>query len=323
MDRGPSRNQQRKTARRLATQQRVETARVERVVRSLREFGIFTLAAAGVSLTLLPEAFLYLVLFVYVAIPLWAAERFFELREYSQGLRVIPLVVGLTLAGIFSQQFVFARLPLSAYVWSTGGAYQAGSVVNGIQWNAKFNDIHVVLSNDSDHDYAQVDLLVRPRQPVVAAALVTAFPVASISRVLPMTSFDLQLFHQATGTRTDIPFEWFASTTGYRLHCDYLPQHSRIELLMALARINQKVVDLDAVHIAGPWGFGRNGQLWWRWQNFALYDDVFSSRPSDLRVKIKGQYVAFYRRNHLKETVSASAPMTDFGTQASKGLRQK
>jgi hypothetical protein len=286
MDRGPSRNQQRKTARRLATQKRVETARIERVVRSLREFGIFTLAAAGVSLTLLPEAFLHLVLFVYVAIPLWAAERFFELREYSQGLRVIPLVVGLTLAGIFSQQFVFARLPLSAYVWSTGGAYQAGSVVNGIQWNA-------------------------------------AFPVASISRVLPMTSFDLQLFHQATGTRTDIPFEWFASTTGYRLHCDYLPQHSRIELLMALARINQKVVDLDAVHIAGPWGFGRNGQLWWRWQNFALYDDVFSSRPSDLRVKIKGQYVAFYRRNHLKETVSASAPMTDFGTQASKGLRQK
>jgi hypothetical protein len=306
MDREPSRTQKRNVARREARRAKAEATRVEHIVKYLRLLGGSSAAVTAVSLMLLPEAFPYFVSCVYGTIVLFTADAFYELRQYRRSLRVLPVIVGLIILGLFSAQFVFTKLAVTDFVWSTAGAYQPGSVVNGIQWSAKFNDIHVVLSNDSNRDYTQLDALIRPTEPVVAATAVTTFPTVSLSREYPMNSFDLQMFHQATGTRTDISIKWFASTTGFRLHCDLLPSHSRIEVLMAVATINQKAVDAEGTHISGPWGFGDKGQLWWRWQTFPLTEDFFGPQPSLNTVKITGHYVAFYRHKNLAESVSVS-----------------
>ena len=319
MARELNRTQRRQLARQAAAREKAEATMAEHIIKYLRLLGGFSAAATAVSLMLLPEAFPYFVACVYGTIVLFTADAFFELREYRRSLRVLPVVVGLTILSVFSAQFVFTRTSVTDFVWSTAGAYQPGSVVNDIQWNMKFNDIHVVLSNDSDHDYTQFDALIRPSEPVVAATVVTIFPAASLAREYPMNSFDLQMFHQATGTRTEIPIDWFASTTGFRLHCNSFPNHSRIEVLMAVAIINQKAVDAESTHISGPWTFGDKGQLWWRWQTFPLTDNFFGPQPTDLgKVKITGHYVTFYRRKNLADLTSVSEGVLNAVTQLRK-----
>lgn len=258
----PSRTQRRNVARRVARRGKAEATKIEHIVRYLRAAGAFSLAASGVSLMLLPDAYPYFVAFVCTAGLLWTADAFFELSDYRLEFRLLPAIVGLAAIVVFSKQFIFVKLPLSQFVWSTGGAYQSGTIVNGIQWSSKFTDIHITLSNDSDYDYTQVSLLVRPKNPVITAALITTLPNVSVSRENPMKSFDLQLWHQQTGVHTDIPVDWFASTGGFRIRADMLPAQSHIEILLAVAGINQKKINGD--YVAGPWGFGRNGQFWFR-----------------------------------------------------------
>lgn len=313
MDREPNRNRRRKAAKQAAQQNQTDTTRVGRIVKYLRGFGAFSVAAAGVTLMLLPEAFPYFVSFVVVAGVLWTADAVFELREYPPVLRAVPVVVGLIAIGLFGKQFIFASVPLSEYAWSTGGAYQPGETVGGIQWSTKFNDIHVTIGNTSDYDYNQVDLLIKPPEPVLAATIVTPSSNASISRELfPMAFFDLELWHHKTGVRTDITIEWFASTGGFRLRCDSLPRQSNIEVLMAIATPNQKTITAKANtdYVSGPWGVGKS-KFWLKWQNFPLNDNFFDPRPDPKTVEITGQYTAFYRHKHMKESLSVSQPITN------------
>lgn len=308
MDRGPSRTQQRKAAKRAARRKTAETANVERAVRYFHRAGAFSAVASGMSLLLLPDAYPYFVFFACAAILLWAADAFVELREYRYRYRLVPVVVGVAAILVFSKQFIFVPLPLSESVWSTGGAYQPGSIVNGIPWSSKFRDIHVTIANDSEYDYTQLTFLLRPKHSVIAASLVTTLAKVSVSRENPMTSFDLQLWHRQTGVRTDIPVDWVASTGGFRIRADVLPSHSHIEVLLAVADINQKKVKTAGDYLSGPWGFGRNGQFWFRWQGFTLTDDFFLHSPSDV-VKIKGTYTAFYRHKRVFDKLPVPEPM--------------
>ncbi len=241
--------------------------RAERLVLYLRAAGVLSSAFSAATLMLLPDAFLYFIILVYAAILLWGADLFYELRGHGRAYQVPPLVVGSAFLVLFSLQFVLPKLHLTEFAWSTNGAYHAGMTVNGILWRSKFSDLHVTISNDSDYDYAQVSLL--------------------------------------TGIRTDIPVDWFASTGGFRVRADALPAHSHIEMLFALSGI--RTIDPKDNYVAGPWTVGKYGQFWFRWQSFELSDDYFLALKPHLDVvKIKGSYVAFYRRKYIRDTVTSS-----------------
>src|SRR5260370_15461467 len=182
--------------------------RAERLVLYLRAAGVLSSAFSAATLMLLPDAFLYFIILVYAAILFWGADLFYELRGHGRAYQVPPLVVGSVFLVLFSLQFVLPKLHLTEFAWSTNGAYHAGMTVNGILWRSKFSDLHVTISNDSDYDYAQVSLLIKPQYPVIAATLVTTIPNASLSRENPITVIDLQLWQRQTGISRDIPVDW-------------------------------------------------------------------------------------------------------------------
>jgi hypothetical protein len=278
----------------------------EQIIGYLRAAGILSSLLSAVSLVLLPYAFRYFVVLVYATIAIWVADAFFELRDYGVVYRLIPMVVGLQIVLIFSIQFAFTKLSLGQNAWSTDGAYRVGTVVNGIPWSSKFNDIHLTLPNPSDYDYTDLDLIVTPAQPVVAAPMVMNEPVCSVTReMFPVTSFNLQLWHHETGTREDIPIDWFLSTGGHRVRCALLPAHSNIEVLLVLANINQQTLNANPNYLAGPWGVGK-AQYWFRWQTFPMSDNLFDQRPGVSTVTIMGKYIAFFRRKTVDNSISVA-----------------
>jgi hypothetical protein len=311
MDREQTRRQKRKAAKRLAEEKKVATAKVGRIVQYLRILGGFSLAATVFSLMLLPNAFWYFETIVYAAILLWAADAFFELREYRRVLQIFPIPVGIIAAFLFSWQFTFVALPIGEGVWSTGASYEPGSVVSGIPWSSQFTDIHVDVSNLTDYDYSQLDLLIKPKEPVVAFATIAPSPNASLTREMnPLVSSDFQLLNPKTGSRIDLPVEWFASTGGVRLRCDSLPAQSVVRVLLAVANIDQKTVDKNGDYVFGPFAWEKQ-QFWAKFTTFPLKDDLFSSKPTPTTLTITGQYVAFFRRKHVNQTVSVSDRLAD------------
>ncbi len=281
----------------------------EQIIGYLRAAGILSSLLSAVSLVLLPYAFRYFVVLVYATIAIWVADAFFELHDYGLVYRLIPIVVGLQIVLIFSLQFAFATLSLGQNAWSTDGVYRVGAVVNGIRWSSKFNDIHLTLINSSDYDYTDLDLLVTPAQPVVAGVMVTSEPTCSIVRELfPVTSFTLQLWRQQTQTREDIPIDWFLSTGGFRVRCPFLPAHSSIEMLLALANANQQTLNAYPNQLAGPWGVGK-ANYWYRWQTFPMTDNLFDARPTVSTVTMVGKYIGFFRRKTIDMTIPVATPM--------------
>jgi hypothetical protein len=274
---------------------------VEHIVRYLRLAGGFSLAASGVSLMLLPEAFPYFVSFVYGTILLWTADAFFELRNEYRRWLFAPVVVAFAAIVLFSEQFVFVRSPLGLSTLTADADYDPGTVIGGINWDSRFGQVRVTIPNGSDRDYTDLDLLIKPKEPVFEAGPMKQYPNLSIVRVFPNLTFDLQLFHAKTHARTELPIIWFISTGGFRVRADRLYAHSQIEVVLAVVTVNNEALKRNPDQLAGPWGFGGD-QYWFRWQSFPVPDDMFGKRPIPTLVTIKGHYTSFYRRIYVAKT---------------------
>jgi hypothetical protein len=51
--------------------------------------------------------------------------------------------------------------------YSSDVDYPPGEVENGIQWSPKFTDLQISISNTTGYDYSQLDLLIKPKEPVI------------------------------------------------------------------------------------------------------------------------------------------------------------
>jgi len=113
--------------------------------------------------------------------------------------------------------------------------YPAGTKIAGILWSLRFVDLRVTILNPSTSDYADVDLTLRPDEPVAEIAQVTNVPDVSFLAGTDLTM--RQEFQEgATGKRIVNPLTLILSSGGYRLRCKSLPRKGRLEILLAIAR---------------------------------------------------------------------------------------
>jgi hypothetical protein len=185
--------------------------------------------------------------------------------------------------------------------------YPSGFVENGIEWSPKYTDVEVSLANSTQYDYSQLDLLIKPQEPVLAASLLATSLTASISRQEdPLYSMHLQLYRRSTKQRFDIPTVFWASTAGFRLRVDTFPANSHINVVLAIADIDETKTQ-NSDYYPGPWTIGKD-KFWFRWENHPITDDLFKARPEPQSVTISGSYVAFYRRKHVGENLTVEKP---------------
>jgi hypothetical protein len=73
-----------------------------------------------------------------------------------------------------------------------------------------------------------------------------------------------------------------------------------------------KAIAANEDHVVGPMTIRKSGRFWFRWQNFELSDDYFFNlKPHRDIIKINGDYVAFYRRKHVRDTLVSSNMVSD------------
>jgi hypothetical protein len=284
-----------------------------RFVMYCRQAGVVSLALAVASMMLLPDGFIWFVLAVYLAIIVWGSDVVFrEVRRFGLFAQLVAALPFAFAAVWFSSQFVWLRLPLNIWSRNPDADYPADTVIAGIKWSQKFADLRVTISNDSEYDYMDLNLVLKPKEPVLEAAQVSAVPDVSITRENPVQSFEVQELDNAARKRWELPAVWFASTGGFRIRCAKLPAHSNIEIVMALVDFNEARMKQagDANYVAGPWKIG-DDRYWWRLKDFIPTEDFFNARPLPDSVRAIGQFVAFHRRKHTTQTISVSRPFPE------------
>jgi len=207
------------------------------------------------------------------------------------------------LAAIFTFGFVFAPSKLEVGAESYASNYPAGAKVAGIKWSSKYTELRVAIANPSNRDYENLDLVLRPDQPVVEISQLDDSQKVSFEEVQHASVHYITNNEQSLAPRVVI-----ASTDGYRVRCDRLRAHSRVNIVMAVASIaadsggafdNNGDVRPDATL---EMSFEDGGKIWF---NDAINDKYFEKRPTVNTLGVNGQYQA----NMRSRTISRNVPV--------------
>lgn len=118
---------------------------------------------------------------------------------------------------------------------TSNAEYPVGTTLGGIPWSLRFVELRVNIQNPSAFDYEDVDLKLRPDEPVAGIGQITGLPDVFFTADAD-TTMRQELVEGATGRRLVNPLVLIASDGGYRIRCKLLPPQSRLEILFAIAR---------------------------------------------------------------------------------------
>jgi hypothetical protein len=267
-------------------------------------------AAGVVGRIMLPVQFWLGVVCIYVGLLAAIVDLWFEtgLRGKPVWRIVGSVVVGLFIYG-FSQYLVFVDAPLDVSGSQTDGEYPMGTAISGIQWRKEFTELNIEMVNPTDRVYEDLNLVIRPTEPVVAVEQISRFPGISFEDKNDLTTHLLDIPRQ--GDSKAIPLDLLATDAGYRMRCPRLPAHSTIKIEMALANIiwnparpgnappEESVRELDYVlQIKGD-----DFSTYWMGHKEA---DVYTPRPSIQWFKIEGDYVVLLRKRKVSKKVNVA-----------------
>lgn len=148
----------------------------------------------------------------------------------------VASIVGLGLCWLAGWRPVIAQNSLRPFVIINDSEYPSGTNLGNIPWSPRFSDLRVIIPNESDSDYRDIDLVLRPDAPVAAIGQITNLPDVTFSPVAE-PSFTQQLVIGATGQRITNPLVLVASDSGYRMRCGLLPHKRKLEIILAVAEI--------------------------------------------------------------------------------------
>jgi hypothetical protein len=183
-------------------------------------------------------------------------------------------------------------------IFATGSAaeYPAGTTIGGIPWSRHYTELGILLTT-GEVEYRDIDLLIRPDQPIVGIGQGSGLPNVVF---LPVNATPprFEQVNQDTGIRIANPLVLVGTTAGYRMQCQKLPRHTQFEIVIAIAgvidspqqRRTKSVFDRDYVlrvsHSDGTvhW-FGHTADFQGRGDN--IYKPVKSSPKT---IQFDGQY---------------------------------
>jgi hypothetical protein len=125
---------------------------------------------------------------------------------------------------------------MEPWIAVSSAEYPVGTVLGGILWSNRFSELRVFFVNATAKDYRDLDFTLVPDEPIAAIGQVTNLPNVSFSPAADPI-FRQELIEGTTSRRIANPLVLIASTGGYRVRCNPLPRNTRLEILIAIARV--------------------------------------------------------------------------------------
>jgi hypothetical protein len=241
--------------------------------------------------------------FISIAIDLWLEPG---LRGRNR-VRIIGSVVLFALLIGFSFGFVFVRAPLPVLAILTDGEYPDGAVIAGIHWRPEFTELEVAIYNPTDRPYENLNIVIRPDDPVTAISQETNWPDV-VFEDRDLMGAHLTEINNTTRASTVLPSVLVATDAGYRVRCSRLPNKATLKLVMALC-------DPDTHRIKD--GIGELLKM--RMSDFSSYwfgprdTTSFYTRPKPsggATINIDGEYTVMY---HVRKISNRRIPIEGIG----------
>ena len=251
----------------------------------------------GWGTLLYADHFWYGVAFIYLGFLALVIDPWFETKLQGKTfwrIGISALIVAFAL--IFSFSIVFTDYQLGTTISQTLGVYPTGTVINGIEWKPEYTELRIWITNNSNVDYEDLDILVRPSNPIVHAAQASSIPGVSL------VDADNASIRMTQG-KSAIPLDLLATDAGYRIGCPKLAPNTTIEIVMAIADIRYAsspgMPVTDSNYVIKTRNPGDFSTYWYGHPN----GNVYASTGGSVEwVVIKGSYMAMHRKRQISES---------------------
>ena len=176
-----------------------------------------------------------------------------------------------------------------------------GTDVGGIAWNSHFTELRIAITNPSESDYQDLDVVMRPDKMVYKAAILDQSSMCGLKsisgNVFAITHIKKSGKMTVTGTRigegielhddTGNTYTPMVSDGGYRLTCSKLPADFTIQVVFAVIAVTQQVIQgTPRPELKKPeeWGLGLS-----EWSGVNSEFDMMDTRPSPNTILYEGQ----------------------------------
>jgi len=246
--------------------------------------------------------------FMILAVDLWFEP---ELRNRLRW-RLLGVVVIALFCLAFSDGVVFVSAPLEAAGLWNNGTYPDNTNADGITWKQEFTELTVILTNPTNRAYRDIDVVIRPTEPVAAIAQISKLSDVSLEDKNGFISHVYDV--DPTGVAKIVQLSVLATDAGYRVRCGNLPEHADLRLTMALVDLkwNPPLYPLTTDPVAAA----RRSDyvLRIKYDDFSTYwlghpdGEVYVKDPSvPTWFKMEGRYFAGFRTRMVSERVNISA----------------
>lgn len=252
-----------------------------------------------------PAAILIYAGFALFAIDAWCEP---ELKDKTFW-RVVILLVICSFAATFSYGIVFVKAPLGVSALMTDATYPAGTQISGIAWRPEFTEVQVWINNDTDKNYDDLNLVLRPVSAIASIGQASTLPGISFEE---KNHESVRLMAGQINQMSAIPLALLATDGGYRVRCQHLPSHSTLEITLALADIKWNPKPLGT----NPAPFQdrvreKDYMLRVKDDDFSTYwfghpdGDIYAPRPtSSETMKVEGEYFVAQRTRKISQKIS-------------------
>jgi hypothetical protein len=227
---------------------------------------------------------------VYFGFCLCVAECVWEPALLSKPYQVQIVLIGI----VFSLMIVFtivvvgmsSRLTLYSFAMRKG-TYADGANIEGIEWNAHFTDLRIIITNPVDEEYRSLNVIITPDTFTNKAVVVDRrfgcdlFPLNRQWVTLAHARSSGAITPTATWSGTQVEmhdnagniYTVVATDGAQRLTCSVLPGRSSIEIVFAAVTSTFPARSTPTL---------RTGN--------ADFDHVFGNRPSPKKMVVNGSY---------------------------------
>ena len=159
-------------------------------------------------------------------------------------------------------------------------------------------------------DYENLDLILRPDEPVAGIGQLTYLPEVSFENPAGL-SLHQELIETAKRYATP-PLSIIATNNGYRMRCARLPKDRHIDVVMAIVSIasnpDPNINAFDSRWVLA-FNFGNGRTSWLGYSNRP--ETVFGPRPVPKSIQIDGEYTTGPRKRYVSQRLEIRDPVND------------
>ena len=266
---------------------------------------------------LIPTSYIAGALIVYLGFVVCLVEVIWEpvlLRRPCQ-LQVALVAIVFVAIAVFTISIVIVDAPLCFSTMATDIKYGEHEAPGGIEWIPAFSELDLFIANNTDNDYENINLLVRPDVPIAKIAQISSLP--------DVTFADRQgLIARATieevNKQAPIHLEFIATDVGYKIHCGKLPEHFSLNIIMALAAPQKTVPPQQGFNVPPGASLANftvvtlvkndDGEFKY-WYGSPQNLIIYGPPPKCTSISIRGSYIAKYHTKTVDQVIRVGAKM--------------